>query len=98
MTAYAMKVHQAVGLRIVLEKIPVQALLMERLLIARVAVGNSKMKIYDSVQNSIDICPETSHAEVADSVGCGETQRDSDGDFVNDYWDVCAATGNQLNR
>ncbi|NCG42054.1 MAG: hypothetical protein GWO84_00725, partial [Euryarchaeota archaeon] len=46
----------------------------------------------DSVQNSIDICPDTSLGEVADSVGCGETQRDSDGDFVNDYWDVCSST------
>ncbi len=43
----------------------------------------------DGVANGIDLCDDTSLAEVADANGCAPSQRDNDDDGLNDDVDPC---------
>jgi hypothetical protein len=46
----------------------------------------------DGVSDDADLCANTPSLEIADSSGCGPSQRDSDGDGTNDDADQCLNT------
>jgi hypothetical protein len=41
----------------------------------------------DGVTDDIDTCPNTPFGETADEFGCGDSQKDSDGDGMDDKWE-----------